>query len=98
MFAPVPTGRRNGFDLSHLYQPGDAEVWPENWATWVLFDRVSTQWRIGMRGAIGLDYCAIYPLMDRMQLSADDWMQTLDDIRAMESAALDELRKSAGKD
>lgn len=82
--------------MSHLYRPSDAEVWPENWPTWELFDRVSTQWRVGMRGAIGLDYCAIYPVMDRMQLGADDWLQMLDDIHVMEAAALDELRKAAG--
>ncbi len=71
-------------------------MWPENWPAWTLFDRVSTQWRVGMRGAIGLDYCAIYPVMKRMRLSGEDWLQMLDDIRAMEAAALDELRNAAG--
>lgn len=56
-----------------------------------------TQWRVGTRGAIGLDYCAIYPVMDRMQLSRDEWLQTLDDIQAMELAAMDTLQQSAGE-
>ena len=98
MFGPAPTGRRGGFDLSHLYQPTDVEVWPENWAAVQLFDRVGTQWRTGACGAIGLDYCSVYPVMDRMQLGGQDWMQMLDDIRAMEHAALEQMRDSAGKE
>lgn len=98
MFAPAPTGRRNGFDLSHLYQPTDVEVWPENWAAVQLFDRISTQWRTGTRRPVGLDYCAVYPVMDRMQLSSHDWLQMLDDIRTMEQAAMEQMSESAGKD
>jgi hypothetical protein len=56
---------------------------------------VHTQWRVGARGAIGLDYCAIYPVMDRMQLSREEWLQTLDDMQAMELAALETLQQSA---
>jgi len=52
---------------------------------------------VGTRGAIGLDYCAIYPVMDRMQLSREEWLQTLDDIQAMELAAMDTLQQSAGE-
>lgn len=98
MFSPAPTGRRNGFDLSHLYQPTDVEVWPENWPTVQLFDRISTQWRTSARGVIGLDYCAIYPVMERMQLGGQEWLQMLDDIRAMEQAAMEQMSEAAGKD
>lgn len=56
-----------------------------------------TQWRVGMRGAIGLDYCAVYPVMDRMQLSGGDWLRTLDDIQAMELAVLDHLRETSAE-
>lgn len=98
MFSPPAAGRRNGFDLSHLYQPTDVEVWPENWAAVQLFDRISTQWRTAARGAIGLDYCAVYPVMERMQLGGQDWLLMLDDIRAMEQAALVQMSESAGKD
>lgn len=98
MFSPPPAPRRSGFDLSHLYRPTDVDVWPENWPAVQLFDRISTQWRTGMRGAIGLDYCAVYPVMDRMQLGAEEWLQMLDDVRAMEQAAMEQMRESAGKD
>ena len=77
--------------------PADVDVWPENWATVQLFDRVATQWRIGGRGPVGLDYTAMYPVMDRMQLGAADWLQMLDDIRAMEEAAMVQMQESVGE-
>ena len=51
---------------------------------------LSTQWRVGQRGAYGLDYCAAYPLIDRMCPSGPDgWMQAMHDLRDLEGAALD---------
>ena len=51
-----------------------------------------TQWRVGVQGATGLDYCAIYPLMDRMQLSAEQWDELLSDIYCMEVEAIDAMQ------
>ena len=79
--------------MSHLYRPTDTEVWPENWATWLVFWRVRTQWRTGMGGAVGLDYGAVYPLLDRLELAPDDWLSTLDDLTAMENAALAQIHR-----
>ena len=70
------------------YEGEDVEVWPENYAALNTFSRVSTQWRVGTGGAIGLDYNALYPLLDRLGLTDAEWLHALDDIRVMESAAL----------
>lgn len=67
------------------------EVWPENWQSFDLFVSVGTQWRIGMAGPTGLDYSALYPLLDR--LPADEWQSTFDDVRIMERAALDAMHE-----
>lgn len=57
------------------------------------FVRVQTQWRMGPGGPIGLDYAAVYPLLDHLHAGdADAWTDALDDIRVMEGAALDEMR------
>jgi hypothetical protein len=48
-----------------------------------------------MNGPTGLDYTALYPLLDREQLSADDWRDTFDCVRALEGAALDQMRLNA---
>ncbi len=70
-------------------------MWPELWPAWELFVRVSTQWRIGGAGAVGLDYGAVYPLIDRHHArSSDEWLDMLDDIRCIEGAALDAIHEA----
>lgn len=54
-----------------------------------MFRKVSTQWRTGPGGPTGLDYCAVYPLMDRLGLDADAWDALLADIQVMEAEAID---------
>ena len=72
-------------------------MWPENSAAVALFQRMRSQWRMGFKGPVGLDYCAMYPLMDRMQLGHDEWLELLDDIRAMEQAALNQMAENASE-
>jgi hypothetical protein len=67
--------------------------WPDTARAVELFMRVDTQWRVGMNGAVGLDYCAIYPLMDRMGLSAREWDDLLRDLQVMEYEALDAMHE-----
>lgn len=66
--------------------------WPDTQPAVELFSRVRTQWRTGMNGATGLDYAAVYPLIDRMQLSAEQWDALLSDVQCMEAEALDAMR------
>lgn len=58
-----------------------------------------TQWRTrGMDGRpYGLDYAVLFRLMDEDGLMGRDWRDTLDDVRVMESAALEEMRKQHSK-
>ena len=69
------------------------EVWPDNWPAWRLFRDCSTQWRTaGMTGVhVGLVYVPLFNLLDIQGLSSDDWRQTFDDIRALESEALKQM-------
>jgi hypothetical protein len=80
--------RGNAFDISGLSKPRDVEVWPENWPSFNLFAKVGTQWRAGMAGATGLDYCALYPLLDKATKDDAEWWQLFDDIQVMEVEAL----------
>jgi hypothetical protein len=69
-------------------------VWPENWPAWVLFNRMSTQWRSQGMGAgpvVGLDYNVLLRFLDRMGLSDQDYDQMLGDISVLEDAALTEI-------
>ena len=46
-----------------------------------------------MAGATGLDYAAVYPLIDRQAKTPDEWDQLLDDIQVMEAEALSVMAK-----
>jgi hypothetical protein len=70
------------------------EVWPENWQTVDLFIAIATQWRIGMGGPKGLDYNVLFRMIDNLGLPSNDWKVAFDDIRVMESAALESMRQA----
>ena len=81
------------------YDTDAVEVWPENWASWALFCRVSTQWRTaGMGSYIGLDYTPIFTVMDKDGLSGQAWHDAFDDLRAIEAAALEQIRANSTND
>lgn len=64
------------------------EVWPENLRAVNLFSSLSTQWRVGMSGATGLDYNVLYHKLDRLQLSRQDYDWLEEDVQTLEAAAL----------
>lgn len=92
-YMPEPRAQGGGFSLAAFIGADQAEVWPENWPVFELFTQVQTQWRTGARGPTGLDYAAIYPLLDRVH-PADPaaWSDAFGAIRDMEIEALDEIR------
>lgn len=55
-----------------------------------------TQWRTGMGGATGLDYNVLFRLLDREAGSAERWDELFDDVRVMESVALEEMARKDG--
>jgi len=69
------------------------EVWPDNWPAVTLFCAIGTQWRCGPSGAYGLDYNVLYRKMDRMNLTAEEYDRLEEEIRVLEGAALEEMRK-----
>lgn len=71
------------------------EVWPENHAAFILFHDLFTQWRVGMSGPTGLDYAAMYPLLDRRAQSQQEWDQLFEDLQLMEAAALKQMRENS---
>lgn len=64
------------------------EVWPDNWPAFLLFEAMSTQWRVGMGGAVGLDYNAIKPVASMIGLKRDELAIAFPDLRMMEAEAL----------
>lgn len=69
------------------------EVWPENHTAFMLFQRMENQWNWvggGMGGAarIGLNLLVLPVFTARMGLTDEEYNDLLDDIQAMERAAL----------
>lgn len=80
------------------------EVWPDNETPLSIFRRVGTRWRIlapgglgGVSTPFGLDWPAIYPLMDRAGLDADGWNDLHDALMVMEQQAVATMREFAPK-
>ena len=69
-------------------------MWPDNHAAFILFNNLSTQWRIGMGGPTGLDYAAVYPLLDRTAKSESEWQDLFEDLQVMEGAALKQMSEN----
>ena len=74
------------------YETEPVEIWPENWPSWLLFCDISGQWRYSMGGREALDYTPLFMRMERMDLDAGTWALMFNDIRAIESAALEQMR------
>lgn len=77
--------------LPEDYEQDTLEIWPENEASISLFSSVSTQWRVGSAGPIGLDYNVLFTLMDRMRLSPQEFDFMFEDIRFIENCALTQM-------
>jgi hypothetical protein len=70
------------------------EIWPENYESFLVFTSMSTQWRVGMNGATGLDYNVLSEIWKRLKIPMDKRDDIFQDLRVMESKALETMRKS----
>lgn len=68
-------------------------MWPENWPAVEVFSRLTGSWRVGPAGAYGLDLALAFQLFPLLGIKKKDWLSLVDDLRVMESAALDEINK-----
>ena len=91
---PLPTEKElEGTGLSQDDYSESAELWPENWPIFSAFNRVSTQWNVGMAGPTGLQYLVVFDWLDRLGYKGAEWHEAFDEIRLMEGAALEAMRK-----
>ena len=71
------------------------EIWQENYESYLVFTCMSTQWRIGMNGATGLDYSALGEIWRRLKIPIANRDDVFQDIRIMENKALETMRKNS---
>jgi hypothetical protein len=73
------------------------EVWPDNWTAVQTFIAMSTQWRVGMAGATGLDYGVLPAVLRLTGVPVKERSQAFEGIRVMEDAVLDMMRSQNGR-
>lgn len=66
----------------------DVFIWDINWEAFNLFNALSTQWRVGMGGATGLDYSVIPSVGKMLGYKKKDVNAMFPDIQVMENEAL----------
>ncbi|QKL71504.1 hypothetical protein HI806_09525 [Ralstonia solanacearum] len=79
-----------GLTLADI-QPEPPDIWPENATTVEVFAHLGTQWRIGARGPIGLEYAAIPVVLMLLRVPPHEHADVFAGIRIMEHAALAQM-------
>lgn len=63
-------------------------VWDINWNSFDLFHNLTTQWRVGMGGATGLDYNTIPVVGKLLGFKKKEINEMFPDLKVMENEAL----------
>lgn len=74
------------------------EIWPENWIPFLIFDKMRTQWSVGMSGYTGLKYEVMLSprgLFDMFDVPSKKRGETLAAIQIMEIEALNVMSPSS---
>lgn len=70
-------------DLDDTY-----EVWPDVWPAFRVLSAMTTQWRVGMSGPIGLDYGVIPAVGKLLGMKPKQITAVFPDLQVMEAEAL----------
>ncbi|MFK3971184.1 DUF1799 domain-containing protein [Pseudomonas sp. NPDC087358] len=90
MYEPGPSDEHlAAFGMTRADIPDETfEVLPDVWPAFLTFNAMSTQWRVGMGGAVGLDYGAISAVTAFLGLSKKQTARLFPDLRVLEAEAL----------
>ena len=75
------------------YTPPEFELWADNWPAIQFYQRISTQWRTGPGGVVGLDYTVVFHELDREGLDREAYDEMMAAIRVIERTAAKELNE-----
>jgi len=75
----------------------ETEIWPDNARAVEVFVAMSTQWRIGAVGAVGLDYNVVPLVMRMIGIPASERLGLFESLRTMEETALATMRENRSK-
>jgi len=89
MYEPPPSAEQLaafGLDAEDIEE--EFEVWPCLWRAFLLFNRMSTQWRVGAGGATGLDYSSIRDVAGFLAIKKKKLAEIFPDLQVLEGEAL----------
>lgn len=81
-----------GIEAADIAEP-PVELYPDTLPALDLFAALGTQWRVGQGGVTGLDYAAAESALRLQRAPRSRWPTLFADLRVMERAALEELRR-----
>ncbi|SQI39270.1 Uncharacterised protein [Providencia alcalifaciens] len=89
MYGGMTKQEAENFERAFGFPPDidDVEVVPDVWESYLVFSAMSTQWRVGMNGATGLDYSVIPNVLELLNIK--NKATIFDDLRVMELKALE---------
>lgn len=73
-------------------------LWPCNQESWRLFQRLQSQWTVGVAGATGLNYAGIESALRLMGIKGSKRSELFADIQVMEEATLEGWEKRRNKE
>lgn len=93
MYGGMTKQEAKNFERAFGFPPDldDVEVVPDVWESYLVFSAMSTQWRVGMNGATGLDYSVIPNVLELLNIK--NKATIFDDLRVMELKALELINK-----
>lgn len=89
MYGGMTKQEAENFERAFGFPPDidDVEAVPDVWESYLVFSAMSTQWRVGMNGATGLDYSVIPNVLELLNIK--NKATIFDDLRVMELKALE---------
>lgn len=63
-------------------------MWPDNLPAVNVLIAMSTQWRVGAAGPVGLDYNVLPAVLRLQGIPRSDWPDTFECVRVLEAEAL----------
>ena len=69
------------------------EIWPENLLAFDVFNKMRSQWNVGMSGASSLNYASLPLAFKRCKVSKKQFDEVFDSIQIMESTALNKMHQ-----
>ena len=69
-------------------EPKALGIWPENWDAFRVFEKMLTQWRVGMAGATGMDYGVLPLVMGWCEIPEKQQKRVINVVQQMEGEAL----------